>query len=227
MSVPLSALTQPMCHNCESDCFSNDIDMVCTNCGCVYQNSLTDEGAEYRTFQDDSSSYQRVRVGQSYNSYLPYSLGTDDDADRRFINDMKHDIKEVLMKISHGCGLNRRVQYRAEYLVNMAFQQQLKQKRDTCKKTWTRKKFSRRKQFVVTALWQALREAHLKTWSVKDLDDLLTGQCVSLASVKRCLQDLMPYITSHPRQREHSGKKRKRTPVTSFTSTKRRLVKHV
>ena len=53
-----------------------------------------------------------------------------------------------------------------------------------------RQKFSRRKQFVISCLYLALKEQNIKSWSIEELSEQLDGIQVSKFSVRNCLKDL-------------------------------------
>lgn len=125
-------------------------------------------------------------------------------------------IEEIFFKLTKGDSVSKPVQDRAKELFQKAFRMQLAQKKGTVPmKRATgveavklkRQKFSRRKQFVVTCLYQALKEQGITTWSIErtkavrphftniasvDLSDQMEGIQVSKYSVKNCLKDLFP-----------------------------------
>jgi hypothetical protein len=118
------------------------------------------------------------------------------------------------------------VECRAQELFQKAFHLQLEQKKGTVpmkrtnarKTTVNRQKFSKRKQFVVATIYQALKENGVSAWRVegvfhhglndancgtytcdfrclclKDLNCLMDGISVSNHSVKTCLRELQIY----------------------------------
>jgi len=53
-----------------------------------------------------------------------------------------------------------------------------------------RRKYSRRKQFVVACVWWAMKENQITSWDIEDISELIDGKEVSKYSVKHCLRDL-------------------------------------
>jgi transcription initiation factor TFIIIB Brf1 subunit/transcription initiation factor TFIIB len=49
-------------------------DCICTECGTVQKERLISTDAEYRVFSEDSSSYNKIRVGAAYNPLMEHSL---------------------------------------------------------------------------------------------------------------------------------------------------------
>ncbi len=98
--------------------------------------------------------------------------------EKEFLWEGLKNIEEVYFKLTNGDSLNRPVQDRAKELFAKAFRMQLAQKKGEkafAKRSSgpesvrykNRQKFSRRKQFVVSCLFQALREHGVKTWSIE------------------------------------------------------------
>lgn len=180
------------CDQCDNDTdFVEDFnsgDLVCRRCGLICQERVVDTSKpEYRTFTDDTTSQQRKHIGESLNSYFSTDLTTDNQEDR-FLQDAYHDIYELLTKLYRG-HTPKRVRTRAEYFFMLVYKHQQKEK-----ETQQRRKFSRRKQFVVTAIYQALREANVYTWSIYDLSERLCGIDISQKSVVRCLNELISLL---------------------------------
>jgi len=200
------------------DCFCTTVvedskmgDIICSGCGLVKEARSVSPEAEYRCFADDEDSQTKVRVGASYNPFLPINqLGSkrkQEQDEYDFLWEGERNIKEVLGRLL-GDGENKPVENRAIQLWQKAFQWQLLQKKGIesqvidatkpetkinkkmKKMSHARKKYSRRKQFVVACLVRAMKENSLGHFSVEDVDRLIDGKTVSRNSVKRCLKDL-------------------------------------
>jgi len=200
----------PSDYHCEN-CGSTDIvedgragDSVCSQCGTVFNERIIDTSAEYRVFSDDSSSYDKIRAGPAYNIFMEHSL-TDTNSklerdEKEFYWDGMKNISDIISRLYRGDSSNRPVQDRAKELFQKAFHIQVEQKKGSVpmkrsgskkgQKEANRQKFSKRKQYVVTALHQALKEHGINTWSIADLSDQLDGINVSQYSVDHCLKDL-------------------------------------
>jgi len=195
----------PQCKECGSTSFVEDErsgDQICSECGFVSQERTISLEAEYRVFADDSASQSKVHYGQLYNPFMEYSLTENSRLERdekEFLWDGMKNIEEIFFKLTKGDSVSKPVQDRAKELFQKAFRMQLAQKKGTVPmKRATgveavklkRQKFSRRKQFVVTCLYQALKEQGITTWSIEHLSDQMEGIQVSKYSVKNCLKDL-------------------------------------
>jgi len=195
------------CSNCrESTEFITDErsgDTICSTCGGVSQERLVSQEAEYRVFADDSASKSKVHYGNAYNPFMEYSLTESTKLERdekEFLWDGLRNIEEIFFKLTRGDSHNRPVQERAKELFQKAFYMQLAQKKGTVPMKRTngveavkfknRQKFSRRKQFVITCLYQALKEHGIHTWDIDELSAQLDGIHVSKYSVRHCLKDL-------------------------------------
>jgi hypothetical protein len=123
----------------------------------------------------------------------------------------------VFYKLTKGDSVNRPVQERAKELFQQAFRMQMAQKKGTVPmkrasgveavRFKNRQKFSRRKQFVISCLYQALKEHNINTWGIEgriliidlvsnlllELSEQLDGIQVSKYSVRNCLKDLQIY----------------------------------
>jgi len=178
-------------------------DTICGQCGAVQPERIVDVTAEYRIFSDDSASYDKVRAGPAYNIFMEHNLTEKSKLERdekEFLWDGLKNVSDVLSRLYRGDTSNRPVADRAKELFQRAFHIQVDQKKGAVpmKRTGTKKaqkeanrqKFSRRKQFVITCLYQALKEYGINTWSIADLSDQLDGINVSKYSVDHCLKDL-------------------------------------
>jgi len=187
-------------------------DQICFNCGAVATERLIDQDAEYRVFSEDSASYGKIRVGAAYNPLKEYSLTEKSKLERdekEFLWDGLKNIEEIFYRLSQGDSSNAPAQHRAKELFEKSFHLQVEQKKGAVpmkrsgdkKSKKNRQKFSRRKQFVVSAVYQALKECGIiqedgkksekegDKW-IQDLSAQLDGIEVSKYSVKNCLKDL-------------------------------------
>jgi len=177
-------------------------DQICATCGVVAQERLISQEAEYRVFSEDSASYSKIRIGSAYNPLMEYSLTEKSKLERdekEFLWDGLKNIEEIFYKLYNGDCMNTQAQQRAKELFQQAFRMQVEQKKGTVpmkrsgenkKSKSNRQKFSRRKQFVISCLFQALKENNISTWNIQDLSDQLDGIQVSKYSVRNCLKDL-------------------------------------
>jgi len=176
-------------------------DQICGSCGAVASERLISQDAEYRIFSDDSSSHSKIRIGAAYNPLQEYSLTEKSRLERdekEFLWDGIKNIEEIFYRLSNGDTSNAPAQQRAKELFEQAFHLQVEQKKGSApmkrsgdkKSEKDRQKFSRRKQFVISALYQALKESGIETWNIQDLSEQLDGIQVSKYSVRNCLKDL-------------------------------------
>jgi hypothetical protein len=96
--------------------------------------------------------------------------------DKEFLWEGLKNIDDTMFRLTHGDTMNRAVQERAKELFQKAFYRQMEQKkgnlvmkRNGGQKTTQggiRKKFSKRKQYVVSCIWKALEEQDNKAWDV-------------------------------------------------------------
>eukprot|EP01118_Nematostelium_gracile_P018177 TRINITY_DN7_c0_g1_i2.p1 TRINITY_DN7_c0_g1~~TRINITY_DN7_c0_g1_i2.p1 ORF type:complete len:197 (+),score=44.82 TRINITY_DN7_c0_g1_i2:188-778(+) len=175
---------------------------VCANCGSVLPERIIDFGAENRVFSEDPDSFKKGRTGDVYNIFMEHSLTEKSKLERdekEFFYDGMKNISDVFSRLYRGDTSNRPVQDRAKELFQQAFHIQVKQKEGAVpmkrsgkksQKDSNRLKFSRRKQFVVTAIYRALQEQGISTFSITDISDKLDGINVSEYSVNHCLKDL-------------------------------------
>jgi len=196
------------CPECGSEEFIEDersADVICASCGVVRQGRLVSQEAEYRVFADDSASKSKVHY-TAYNPFMEYSLTEASKLERdekEFLWDGLKNIEEVFYKLTKGDSVNRPVQERAKELFQKAFRMQMAQKKGTVPmkrasgveavRFKNRQKFSRRKQFVISCLYQALKEHNINTWGIEELSEQLDGIQVSKYSVRNCLKDLDIY----------------------------------
>jgi uncharacterized Zn finger protein (UPF0148 family) len=206
------------CQNCNTDSAlvedHKNGDLICSTCGSIAQERLIGTDAEYRVFSEDSSSYNKVHYSGAYNPLMEYSLTEKSKLERdekEFLWDGLKNIDEILYRLYHGDGMNRQVSERAKELFQKAFRIQVEQKKGNISmkrsghkdKLKNRQKFSRRKQFVVASLFQALEEywktlenaggykkGEIKKWSIEELSNQMDGIQVSKYSVDNCLTDL-------------------------------------
>jgi hypothetical protein len=98
--------------------------------------------------------------------------------EKEFLWEGLKNIDDVLYKLYNGVSVNKRVSERAKELFQKAFHFQVQQKKGTIemkrsggKNTTTknRQKFSRRKQFVITALSEAMKEAGITRWPIEGI----------------------------------------------------------
>jgi len=213
-----SATGSYYCQNCNTESAlvedHKSGDLICSTCGSIAQERLIGTDAEYRVFSEDSASYNKVHYSGSYNPLMEYSLTEKSKLERdekEFLWDGLKNIDEILYRLYHGDGVNKQVAERAKELFQKAFRIQVEQKKGNISmkrsgnkdKLKNRQKFSRRKQFVVASLFQALEEywkmlesgssykkGQLKKWTIDDLSNQMDGIQVSKYSVDNCLTDL-------------------------------------
>lgn len=194
---------QAVCENCGGNELEEDRrsgDTICSQCGTVQSERLISQEAEYRVFSEDSASYEKIRIGQSYNIFRDYSLTERSRIERdekEFLWDGMRNIDDIFFRLFRGDSSNKPVLEKAKELFQKAFHKQMDQKkgavpmkRSNKKSQEARQKFSKRKQFVVTCLLQSLQEHGIFTWTIKDLNEQLDGIQVSETSVNNCLEDL-------------------------------------
>ncbi len=211
-------------------------DMICTNDGVVArQLTMCDNQPEYRLFRDDPGSYQRQRLGPSQNIMMGSGGGISlrtaisrtalskgvvgvgggggggllrhhktfpYDA-QQFLDEAIRNIDEIFSKLYGDSNSNKEARNRAKYLFSLVHKHQLDKKTKG-----ERKKFSRRKQFVVTCVYRALwvqnnRETTSEktqfelAWTPSHISGLIQGTYVSAESVKRCLKELDAYMRDY------------------------------
>jgi len=224
------------CKECGSSQVAEDHrsgDWVCVKCGTVLNERLISPEAEYRVFSEDHESFNKRRVGRTYNPLEEYTLtessrlGRDD---KEFLWDGLKNIEDTFTRLYQGDPVNTRAQDRAKEIFAAVFREQVKQKlgekpmKRAGGKTETRKrqrtndlvsaskaslisssiqeeendhgvpkrlKFSRRKQFVVAAITQALKENNVTTWNFQAVSDLMDGISVSKYSFNNCVKELV------------------------------------
>eukprot|EP01087_Luapelamoeba_hula_P024366 TRINITY_DN924_c0_g1_i1.p1 TRINITY_DN924_c0_g1~~TRINITY_DN924_c0_g1_i1.p1 ORF type:complete len:244 (+),score=51.30 TRINITY_DN924_c0_g1_i1:252-983(+) len=183
-------------------------DVICSGCGIVKEARSISPEAEYRVFADDDGDGEsKKRVGPSYNPLLPHNfLGSK----RKWERDEKEFLWEGLKNIDDALsrllddGQNKPVEMRAKELFQQAFNWQFLQKQgihstvtakittpiEKKKMSQARRKYSRRKQFVVACIWWSLKEHSIDNIDVDDISELIDGKEVSKYSVRHCLRDL-------------------------------------
>ncbi len=105
-------------------------------------------------------------------------------------------VDDVVHRLYDGDSSGSLIQDRAKELFQKAFRLQAKEKENGFygevkkSKSGKRQKFSKRKQFVVTSILQALDELKIRKWDLKDLNALLDGIEVSENSLATARSDL-------------------------------------
>lgn len=197
-----------ICSNCQSNNFIEDSkqgDMVCTDCGMVQEARIVSQDIEYRLFEGDIESRKKMRIGAAYNHYLRHNFfGSKrkwERDEKEFLWDGLENIDDVLNRVFLD-EKNQVIENRAKELFQQAFHWQYLQKQGYESKVRgnkfksrkvpeaPRKKFSRRKQFVVACIWQALRENGITGFDIQDISRVIDGKEVSKASIQLCLKDL-------------------------------------
>jgi len=186
-------------------------DTICINCGLIFEERIVDQTAEYRLFAGDEKSNQRKRVDGYFSDFLPYhQIGTSGYKqhlyrdEHEFLWEGMRNINDALRRIFPDVP-NKSVEMMTKELFQKAFHSQVLQKKGIDTKingqlqsniqkptqmAAPRKKYSRRKQFVVTCLWWSLVKNNISSWNITDLSELVEGKVVSRYSVKHCLRDL-------------------------------------
>jgi len=122
----------PECWNTSEVEDSRSGDVICCGCGFVKESKSVSPEAEYRVFQDDDGDSQsKIRVGPSYNPYLPHNfLGSKrkwERDEKEFLWEGLKNIDEALSQLLADCG-NKPVEARAKELFQKAFHWQFLQK---------------------------------------------------------------------------------------------------
>lgn len=180
-------------------------DRICSSCGAIQQERIISEEAEYRIFSDDSESKNKIRVGAAYNPLQEYSLtqkSTLHREDKEFLWEGLKNVDDTIFRLCNGDTTNKAVAERAKELFQKAFYRQMEQKKGnlvmkkasgpkTTNGGGIRKKFSKRKQYVVSCIYQALTEEGLSAWNIATLSNLVEGEMnVSQSSVDTCLEEI-------------------------------------
>jgi len=174
-------------------------DMTCSDCGAINSERLVSMEAEYRVMNEDSGSQSKIRVGKAYNILQEHTLTEKTKLERdekEFLWDGMKDIDEVLVRMYNGEISNLPVKLRAEELFQDAFRVQVQQKkglldmkRNNSKKKNPRQRFSKRKQYVVACLSEALKENRIDAFKDEDITARL-GVSISKNSIKTCIKEL-------------------------------------
>lgn len=208
----------PQCVHCGSTRIIEDNrsgESTCKDCGMICIDRLVSTEAPYRVFKDDAESMNKIHHGELYNPFLEYQLTEVTKLQRdekEFLWDGQRNIDDILYRLFSG-EMNYAVKERAKELFQLSFRLQTAQKKglkpmnksSAESKDGKRQRYSRRKQFVVACIYQALKENGIpvslsstskekengiKRWTIKDISDCLDGIDVSEYSVRHCLKDL-------------------------------------
>ena len=193
------------CDNCGSldgfVCNYREGDQVCIRCGKVVDERMISEEAEYRVFNDDPTSQAKIRAGPATSTFMLNDLSTTHSRlgldERKFLYDGWRNIDQAISRMfpdSHPAV----VRSRAKELYQKAFMYQLEQKQGEKKfrideedQNQLRQRYSKRKAYVVTSLWVALKENRINLPKILiQLNHALEGVQVSIDSIKVCLQEL-------------------------------------
>ena len=188
----------------KSDSFVYDYrggDQVCVSCGAVKNERMICEEAEYRLFNDDSSSQNKVRAGPATSTFMMDDQSTShnrlDTDERKFLYDGWRNIDQVINRMFPD-SQPAVVRSRAKELYQKAFLYQRDQKRgdkefkkDEEDNNQLRQRYSKRKTYVVTSLYVALKENEIDLRDIlAQLNSALEGAEVSMDSIKTCLTEL-------------------------------------
>jgi len=129
-------------------------DQICGSCGAVAQERLIAQDAEYRVFSEDSASYSKIRIGNTYNPLMEYSLTEKSRLERdekEFLWDGIKNIEDIFYRLSKGDSNNTPAQQRAKELFEQAFHLQVEQKKGSVPMKRSGDKKSSKKQTKVFA----------------------------------------------------------------------------
>mmetsp|Transcript_20174 Transcript_20174/g.27826 ORF Transcript_20174/g.27826 Transcript_20174/m.27826 type:complete len:211 (-) Transcript_20174:130-762(-) len=193
------------CDNCgASDGFVYNYregDQVCKRCGKVVDERMISEEAEYRLFNDDSSSQSKIRAGPATSTFMLTDLSTShsrlETEERKFLYDGWRNI-DAAINTMFPDSQPAAVRSRAKELYQKAFLFQHEQKTggkdfktNEDDQNQLRQRFSKRKAYVVTSLWVALKENRVRLpKTLVQLNRALEGAVVSPDSIKNCLSEL-------------------------------------
>lgn len=158
-------------------------DVVCYQCGIVSQQKVI--------ILESMIPNNKLYNEDPYSNHVTKHLLTYEDSDisymskirneNQFLWDGLKDIEDVISSMWDGENGNMIICMRAKELFHAAFvvQKQEKEgivKRKGCKSSENRKKYAKRKQFVLTAIYRALRENNITRWSIADLNNIVPGR---------------------------------------------------
>jgi len=162
-------LEQPACEECNGVEFDHDSrsgDMICCSCGMVQQERMISEEQEWREFDDDTPEESQARVGFAYNQNIDVDLSTKNNRmreEKEFLQQGFRDIETLLQKVFPE-RVNQAARFRSQQLYQTAFYLQraeMKFDENNIRQTTvanSRKRYSKRKQFVIAFVFQALKE---------------------------------------------------------------------
>jgi hypothetical protein len=194
-------------------------DIVCVECGLVSQERLIaldayTNNTKGKGGMDECTVYtnsNRVDLQQQLDMNSIYHRFREDD---QFLWDGLEDIDNIADKLWPGERGNQSVITRAKQLFENAFRVQQLEKAEppsnqSSRRNGPRKKFAKRKQYVVTSLYKALRENGVYTWGIDEIDALAPGNIkVSRKAMSRCMRAVIgpappvkceePVVPLHP-----------------------------
>ena len=160
---------QPPCDECGGTEFDHDSksgDLICYSCGVVQQERMISDEQEWREFDDDTPEESQARVGFAYNQNIDVDLSTRNNRmrdEKEFLQQGFRDIETLLQKIFPE-RVNQAARFRSQQLYQTAFYRQRAEMefdennvRQTASAT-SRRRYSKRKQFVIAFVYQALKE---------------------------------------------------------------------
>jgi len=159
----------------------------------VGEERLISEEAEWRDFGDEPGE-SKSRVGEAHNPLLIVDLTTRSQLtrdEREFLWEGFRNIKRLLDLIYVDERVPPSLLFRAKKLFQDAFlkqQEQMRGEHGLHRNGKVRRRFSKRKQFVITFTLQALKEERQRGWDLDKLNALM-GWHVSSASIKKCLKE--------------------------------------
>lgn len=185
-------------------------DCICRYCGTVL-GPVLDESPIKRIFEDDNEEEKAAKIQHTtYDPLLQDSIRSTShrlDGDEDFIQDGYQSIDDAFNRLFPDIGHDSAMRL-AKYYFKMAFQSQLEQKRGTkamkrkAKGDLSqRKKFARRKAFVVAAILAALRKECIRRpdtkagdpnewFDVFDINRYVEGKDVTQKSKQKCWKEL-------------------------------------
>ncbi len=169
-------------------------DRVCSSCGMVGEERMISfEQTEYRIFEDDDDS--KVRVGPSFSIFEHVNMCDKVDTDEKeFYNKGLLMLKDFF-RDHFTDGRRAQIEIRAKEIFDYAFRKQKNQKEGDLtflnkdKEKSKRQKYSRKKTYLVAAIWIAFMESgeSENKWSIKRISCYF-GENISEVRVKNCVK---------------------------------------
>ena len=213
------------CENCGS---KNKIvtnwssgDKLCSNCGIVIDQSIfSNETPEYRVFRDDEKSENKIRVGKAYSIFEHMNICAKEEIDeKQYYTKGLHMMDEFFARYFVD-GRNKAIENRAIEIFDYAFRCQRGEKEgiqiykknnekldEKNTKNKKRKKYSKKKTYLVTAIWVAFIEsgANENQWSITNISRFFETD-ISENRVRKCLK----FLNLNMEQVRRGGRKKRK-----------------